>query len=460
MTVDKLPALLRILQVFRPGLTEPGFANLMVMVAGWVLTPGTHAVTEALVVTQISGVIHHERFHRFFSRGSWDPDELGRLLFIRLWSKLRGGLHVVIDDTLAVKKGPQVFGLGCHLDPVRSTKKHKAFAFGHVWVMLAVLVEVPFSDRTWALPILFRLYRNKKECKKHGAPYLKKTELARQMLAVFAGWTGKHRITVAADSAYCNSTVLDGQPTRLIVLGALRLDAVLTRPLKPCARCESAPKGTRCPQHRRPGRPSRRGVALPNPEQIATRSSYAWHTCRLWLYGKEQVVTYKTVVAQWYRGAGSQPLRVVVVRCSSGNIPYRVFFSTDSSMTAEQVLLGYSQRWGIEVCFRELKQRLGFADSSARKQKAVERMAPFVGLTYTVLVLWFLEGASDLGQQTMPIRPWYGHKEGLCFNDVLRSAQFVLGKHQVLDPAREYSNLRRFPPKPSSAPPGPKRRAA
>ncbi|PTL74963.1 hypothetical protein [Vitiosangium sp. GDMCC 1.1324] len=36
--------------------------------------------------------------------------------------------------------------------------------FGHVWVVLAVLVPVPFSRRVWALPILFRLFRPQADC--------------------------------------------------------------------------------------------------------------------------------------------------------------------------------------------------------------------------------------------------------------------------------------------------------
>jgi hypothetical protein len=454
-----LQALLELLQILRPGLTAPGFANLVVVFSGWVLTPGTHAITQALVMTGVSGVIHHERFHRFFSRGTWDPDELGRLLFVRLLAQLSAIIHVVIDDTLAEKKGLHVFGLGTHLNAVRSTKRHKVFTFGHVWVVLAVLVKVPFSDRTWALPILFRLYRTKKECKKHKAPYFKKTELARQMLAVFCSWTGKRKVTVAADSAYCNRTVLRDQPTHLVFFGALRPDAVLTWPLRPCKNCERA-KHERCAQHRKIGRPRTRGKAAPSPERFAARSEYAWESCTLWLYGQRRAVTYKTMVAQWYRGAGAQTLRIVVVRCHSGSVPYRVYFSTDASLSAEQVLLGYSERWGIEVCFRELKQVLGFADSSARKEAAVLRTAPFVGLTYTVLVLWFLEGASSLGMETMPVRPWYRHKRGLCFNDVLRSAQVVLAQHAVLDLGRDHDNLRRLRPKRRRHPGAASKRAA
>ena len=154
-------------ETFRPCLTAPGFANFIVIASGWLLTEGTHAVTEALVVTDVATRRHHEAFHRFFSRGAWSPDLLGRWIFGRIRDALcdAGVVRIVLDDTLAPKKGPHVFGIGSHLDAVRSTKRQKVFAFGHCWVTLAVLVRVPFSTRTWALPPLCQRRVRQSPCK-------------------------------------------------------------------------------------------------------------------------------------------------------------------------------------------------------------------------------------------------------------------------------------------------------
>src|SRR3990167_4819166 len=62
-----LSALLASLTILQPTLTRPGFANFQVIFAGWIQTTGLHAVTEALVVTDVARRRHHERFHRFFS---------------------------------------------------------------------------------------------------------------------------------------------------------------------------------------------------------------------------------------------------------------------------------------------------------------------------------------------------------------------------------------------------------
>lgn len=263
---------------FRGGLTGPGFVNLVVVLTGWVLTRGVHAVTEALVATDVAPRRHWEAFHRFFSRGTWDPDNLGRMLFERLARHVgEGAVQVVLDDTLAPKKGPKVFGIGSHLDAVRSSKKQRIFVFGHVWVVLAVLVRVPFSTRSWALPVLFRLYRNLSECEKCGAAYMKKTELAREMLDVFVGWVGTRRVELAADAAYCNATVTRGLAPNVVLFGAMRSDAVITAlPNKPAVR--------------QVGRPRKRGATLRKPEAVARDARTPWQTVTAMLYGKESKV--------------------------------------------------------------------------------------------------------------------------------------------------------------------------
>ena len=168
------------------------------------------------------------------------------------------------------------------------------------------------------------------------------------------------------------------------------------------------------------------------------------------LYGKLQTVEYKLCDAQWYRAAGTRLLRIVVVRMTQGRIPARVFFCADTTLCARAILEGYSQRGSIEVCFRNLKQLLGFADSSARKRAAVERTAPFVGIVYSVLVLWAVQHATGLVQRMVPLRPWYTHKQGLSFADILRAAQGVLANLDVLDPARSLDNLHQpVPPSPA-----------
>jgi len=436
MSVDGFACFLTALDTIRPAFTYPGFNNLVVVFVGWVLTSGPHAVTQALVATGVPGRRHHEAFHRFFSRGTWLPDRVGHLLFDKVAAKLvprDSAIRAVVDDTLAIKKGADVFGIGSHLDPVRSTKAFRVFAFGHVWVVLAVIVSVPFSHRPWALPILFRLYRNKKECAKKGARYRKKTELAREIVNILASWAPDRRIEVAADSAYCNATVLKKLPKHVVFFGDMRPDAVLTA---------APPRRSKDGRGRRPVR----GRVLPKPSMLAADQRRPWLKCEVKLYGKRRTIHFKTLDAQWYRACGAQLVRIVVVRVDTGKVKLRVFFCTETGPKPLEILQTYARRWSIEVCFRDLKQQLGFSDSSARKKEAVERTAPFVGFIYTSLVLWFSEGIWQTQIAAPPLRPWYRHKQGLCFADVVRAAQRVFIHIDVLDPERTYDNLRELEP--------------
>lgn len=428
-----LATMLGTLEVVQPAFTRPGLRNAWVVFAGWTLTMGVHAVTQALVATDVARRVHHERFHRFFSRGSWKPDTVGRLLFDHIVALLcpQGRIVIALDDTLAPKKGPEVFGIGSHLDAVRSTKSFRVFCFGHVWVVVAVVVNVPFSPRKWALPVLFRLYRNKSECKRAGHPYRKKTELGRDMVELIVQWSAQRSIDVVADSAYCNDTLTRALDERVTVLGAIRPDAVLT----------AAPTAA---ERKATGRHRKRGKLLPKPHKLYDSLRCPWQSAKLALYGRPTVVYYKTIQAQWYRGAGTRVGRVVVVHVPDGAITMRAFFCSDCERSATDVLMTYAGRWSIEVCFRDIKQQLGFSDSSARKQAAVLRVAPFVGFVYTLLVLWFADSVWTTPLAAPPIRPWYTHKQHACFADVLRAAQRVLLRIDVLDPARGYDNLRQL----------------
>ena len=104
--------------------------------------------------------------------------------------------------------------------------------------------------------------------------------------------------------------------------------------------------------------------------------------------------------------------------------------------------------------FREGKQLLGFADSRARKEAAVLRVAPLIGLLYSALVVWFAEGVHGSAFAAPPVRPWYPHKRGLCFADVLRAARRSIDGVDVLVPLSDSENLQKPRRQPRHAPRG------
>nr|WP_228531225.1 MULTISPECIES: transposase [Myxococcaceae] len=379
-----------------------------------------------MVEARAAGRRHHEGFHRLFSRGAWKPDVLGRLLCLALVALLPAQACVLLalDDTLCPKRGPHVFGIGSHRDAVLSSARHRVLRFGHVWVVLALVVRLPCSPRTFALPVCLRLYRTKKECAAHGAGFRTKTQLAEEMLHAVAAWLPGREVRLVMDGAYCCARLVKGLPPGWVAFGAMRPDAALTRA---------------APRRRRPGQRGRmplRGTRLRSPAQRAAHGR--WKRARAHLYGQDRCVPLQTCCAQWYRVAGGQLLRVVLVRTGSPQRPFRAFFCTDASRSAREVLETYALRWSLEVTFRELKQMLGFADSPARTPGAVLHTAPFVALLYSLLVLGFARRGARAGVaralRLLPPRPWYRQKKSICFEDILRATRAALEGVDVLRP--------------------------
>src|SRR5207253_9964016 len=86
------------------------------------------------------------------------PSRGSVLILTRLQSL--GLSTLLVDDTLAHKRGKSVWGLGWFRDAVASTKKRVATASGHNWVVVAIAVCLPFADAPiLALPLLARLHR-------------------------------------------------------------------------------------------------------------------------------------------------------------------------------------------------------------------------------------------------------------------------------------------------------------
>ena len=423
--------------------TAPTYRTFRYLVAGWVRCRGRHTITAVALAAGVVGWWHVSVFHRFFSRARWDADALGKVVF-RLalrWVPAAEPVVVLVDDTLARKHGKAIALGSMHHDPLLSSV-HKAFAsFGHVWVVLALWVPLPFGPRGEAkgvaVPLLFRLYvgsrRGNRADARAGGPRATsgprcwraqaafppparrptKPELAREGIAVVARWAAElvpgRRLYVVGDTAYTNRATLEGRPANVEVVGRLRPDAALWTP----------------PPPRRPGqlgRPRKRGARLPTPAAMAATRRH-WHPLRVTLYGRPVTPRVCRGTALWPGALRDAPIRFVVVRDPSGRRHDEAFFCTDHSVGVAFVLTTYAKRWSLEVTFFDCKQSLGLEDPQNQAPLAVRRTAPFAGLVYALVVLWAARQIDDGAVLTTPPRPWYRHKAqvGLSFGDLLAS---------------------------------------
>jgi DDE superfamily endonuclease len=130
-------------------------------VLGWVQCQGRRTLTSVALAAGAIGQRHISVFHRFFSRSSWSLDAFGYVVvgLALTWLPADQPLVLLGDDTLARKGGKSIALASMHHDPLVSRARKPFSRFGHIWVVLALWVPLPFgSGRGFALPMLFRLY--------------------------------------------------------------------------------------------------------------------------------------------------------------------------------------------------------------------------------------------------------------------------------------------------------------
>ena len=73
----------------------------------------------------------------------------------------------------------------------------------------------------------------------------------------------------------------------------------------------------------------------------------------------------------------------------NGNPKY--YISTNSELSAEEILSIYEDRWNIETSHREANQKLGFKDYQLRSKRSIERFIQLVFAIWTGILLLELE---------------------------------------------------------------------
>jgi hypothetical protein len=420
----------RLLQSFSPCFTAPSFESFVTLMSGWVLNMRRHTVTETVSAACAVGTKHISSFHRFFSKARWTTDAVGLVLVHAIDRLLPPDAPLVapVDDTLGRHTGKEIAAASMHRDPLLSTGRRLFFHWGHVWVVLSI--NVPMSGKTWALPVLFRLYRGKKRCKADKKPYWKTTELARELIALLAKTLPHRRIVVLGDAAYTNGSLIKKRPSNVTLIGRSRLDAALYAP---------APK----PRKGQRGRPRMRGARLMAPGVQAAAKRAPWKRVEVTVYGKTVRVQALIIDAVWFVAAGSELMRLVVVRGFPGHERDDVFVSTDATLSATTIIEGFSGRWSLEVTFHESKGKLGFEDPQNRTERAVERTAPMALWAYSLVVLWYVETGQRLRAARLPILPWYTRKTAPAFSDMLATLRRASWAARIFDPGATAANLRK-----------------
>ncbi|MFK0297298.1 transposase, partial [Streptomyces sp. NPDC090442] len=327
----------------------------------------------------------------------WDPDRLGlalaRLIVTRLLPEGEP-LHVAVDDTAHRRRGRKIHGAGWIHDG--SAPGRGRLSFGHRWVVLALLVPLPFLTRPVALPVLVRRWKGK------GTASV--VDLAHAMATAVGAAFPDRTVHVTGDAAY-HSKILRGLPPRSTWTTRLPLNAVLYDVAPP-------PTGRR-------GRPRTKGDRLGRPADPAATAAWIQHTVHR--YGRTDQVDLAQFTCLWYGVFHTRTVHVILVR-DRPDKPLLALVTTDlATSAAAELVTRYAGRWAVEVNFFDCRQTLGVGQAHNRTRQAVERTFPFGMYVYSLIVLWYaLHGHHpEVVTERRQRAPWYTTKAEPSFLDML-----------------------------------------
>ena len=110
-------------------------------------------------------------YHHVLNRASWSSLKVSCVLFNVLNSHMApdtGPLTFGFDETVERRRGRQIKAKGIYRDWVRYRKSHFAKTSGLRWISLMWLVPIPWTHRTWTLPIVTMLAHSERYYQKLG----------------------------------------------------------------------------------------------------------------------------------------------------------------------------------------------------------------------------------------------------------------------------------------------------
>lgn len=382
----------RVLAAFRPCFSAPTFATFTALVAGLCAQPVSRTVCGMLTGAGLARVWHHCRAHRFFSAARWCPTQVGLLLAELIVGHLLpvgAPITLAADDTLFRRRGKKVHAAGWFHDG--SAAGGVKLGFGNNWVVVAMIVVLPFMSRPVALPVLAAL------AVKDGRT---KPDLARELVDVIAEHFGDREIHLVADAAYgCGAFI--GLGDGMSMTTRAKSNAVFS---------QLAP-----PRTGKRGRPRLKGDRIGTPTDIA--SSATWRTVSVSRYGTTSTVQISEQTCLWYGTWRTDTVRVILLRETGKNTtPPQGYdlalITTDLHATPEAIIARYAARWSIEVTFFDVKNLLGVGQARNRVRKAVERTIPFGLVCHSILIVWYARHGHDHADTASrrSAAPWYRTK--------------------------------------------------
>ena len=333
-------------------------------------------------VTRAIGAIcreaHWTTYYKLIERTHVSVADLSiRLLQLVQWVFPAQRLNLIIDDTLVPRTAKTGPGISVKHDHARKANR-PTFLNSQCWVTLALVVQVRLGS---ALTVPIRSWLVE-ESGQRG-----KLWVARQLIDSVRGHVKDARLLI--DAWFMRKSLI--RPLleqRVRIIGQVRRDTALFLPPEP--------------EPKRRGRKRKYGRRI----DATMLDALPMTEMKLTLYGKSQRVRLRSVIAiaRFLKGL---PVRAVWCEMHQDDGTWsrpRLILATETSLTAQDVVEIYAERWGIEPLFHNLKRWWGVANLWQQSKPLLElwmqiRCTAYALMQLLALKLW---GAFPL----MEIAPW------------------------------------------------------
>ncbi len=352
--------------------------------------------------------VGHRRFYTFMDSPKLPWQRLWECVWRMIPNPLtEGRLLIALDDFINPKTGKKIFACSHVFDHAAKLNQAKyPWAQNVVSIGLLKLIK----DRWSCLPLAFLFYHMKKDLQAgkvningRSPAFKTKLEQAVEMLLRVASVFSTTDLLVVTDSWFGNDGLFKPMRqaigTRFHLLSRLRVNITLY----------ALPPETKGKKGR--GRQKKYGHKLGSTASLAALFKDQARPYLVDLYGKvRQVMAYDQV---FMLKTLKCPVRVVWVYRKN---QWVALFTTDLTLSVEQIIAWYGARWKIESGYKELKQDIGSADSQNRNPHAVTNHLHFCMMAATLTWIY---------ADHLEIKPKRRHavlgRRHFAFSDVRRS---------------------------------------
>jgi len=413
--------IIQILIEFQAVFSAPSYRKMVLLVCGTLLAHGRRTVTAALKILGLADEHSWSKYHNLLNRAKWHGLEATKImlhLLIKTFVASDAPIEIVVDETLERRWGRKIKKRGHWRDSPASSRKQNVTSSGIRWLVAALVVKLPWSSRSWALPFFSTILTTPKrsaELKlRHHTVTTRTTQLVKWVHRLFKD--SGHSVKLIGDNAY---SVID------LGLSCQNLGVTLIAPIRMDARLfDVAPPrvvGTK-------GRPRIVGQRLPLLSTLANDLTQEWEVVELeWYGGTKRMMWLLSNTALWYSSLWAEaplPLRWVLVRDPKEKLETRAFFSTDLTQSANSIASDFVKRWNLEVTFEESRAHLGVETQCQWNDQATSRSTPALLGLYSLVCL-FAQALYPAGQLPLSQSAWYTKKEA-TFSDALAAVRQAL----------------------------------